>query len=83
MTTLTTTHLTGTRDEWLAARLELLQAEKELTHRSNDQRVHRNPVTLVTPTVRIPGAKSISGYEWSRTPAEGEKSDDDAQDRDT
>src|ERR1022692_2443396 len=27
---------TGTRDEWLAARLELLEAEKELTRRSDD-----------------------------------------------
>ena len=25
--------MTGTRDEWLAARLELLEAEKELTRR--------------------------------------------------
>jgi len=31
-----TTHITGTRQEWLARRLELLQAEKELTHRSDD-----------------------------------------------
>lgn len=30
-----TTHLTGTRKDWLAARLELLKAEKELTHRSD------------------------------------------------
>jgi predicted dithiol-disulfide oxidoreductase (DUF899 family) len=31
-----TKHLTGTRDEWLAARLELLKAEKELTRRSDE-----------------------------------------------
>jgi predicted dithiol-disulfide oxidoreductase (DUF899 family) len=31
-----TTHLTGTRDEWLAARLDLLEAEKELTRRSDE-----------------------------------------------
>jgi predicted dithiol-disulfide oxidoreductase (DUF899 family) len=31
-----TTHKTGTRDEWLAARLELLSAEKELTRRSDE-----------------------------------------------
>jgi len=31
-----TMHLTGTREEWLAARLELLQAEKELTRRGDD-----------------------------------------------
>jgi predicted dithiol-disulfide oxidoreductase (DUF899 family) len=30
-----TTHKTGTREEWLAARLALLKAEKELTHRSD------------------------------------------------
>jgi predicted dithiol-disulfide oxidoreductase (DUF899 family) len=31
-----TKHMTGTRKEWLAARLELLQAEKELTRRSDE-----------------------------------------------
>src|SRR5258705_11212196 len=31
-----TTHRTGTRKEWLAARLELLQAEKELTRRGDE-----------------------------------------------
>ena len=30
-----TKHMTGTREEWLAARLELLKAEKELTRRSD------------------------------------------------
>src|SRR5246500_2741138 len=30
------THRTGTREEWLAARLELLKAEKELTRRSDE-----------------------------------------------
>jgi len=30
-----TSHKTGTREEWLAARLELLEAEKELTRRSD------------------------------------------------
>ena len=29
-------HMTGTREEWLAARLELLDAEKELTRRSDE-----------------------------------------------
>jgi predicted dithiol-disulfide oxidoreductase (DUF899 family) len=32
----TTTHRTGTREEWLAERLELLKAEKELTRRSDE-----------------------------------------------
>jgi predicted dithiol-disulfide oxidoreductase (DUF899 family) len=31
-----TPHTTGTREEWLAARLELLDAEKELTRRSDE-----------------------------------------------
>src|SRR5271165_5963660 len=31
-----TRHMTGTREEWLAARLELLEAEKELTRRSDE-----------------------------------------------
>ena len=31
-----TTHITGTRNEWLAARLELLEAEKELTRRGDE-----------------------------------------------
>ncbi|MEX2126180.1 MAG: thioredoxin family protein [Woeseia sp.] len=35
-----TKHTTGTREEWLAARLELLEAEKELTRR-NDQLARR------------------------------------------
>jgi Bacterial extracellular solute-binding proteins, family 3 len=35
-------------------------ARRECTRRGSDQRVHRNPVTPVTPTVTKPGAKSIS-----------------------
>jgi len=31
-----TKHKTGTREEWLAARLELLEAEKDLTRRSDE-----------------------------------------------
>ena len=31
-----TRHMTGTREEWLAARLELLEAEKEQTRRSDE-----------------------------------------------
>jgi predicted dithiol-disulfide oxidoreductase (DUF899 family) len=31
-----TKHMTGTRNEWLAARLQLLEAEKELTRRSDE-----------------------------------------------
>src|ERR1700730_16286659 len=31
-----TKHMTGTHKDWLAARLELLEAEKELTRRSDE-----------------------------------------------
>ncbi|MFM0475271.1 DUF899 domain-containing protein [Paraburkholderia strydomiana] len=33
---MTTTHTTGTREQWLAARIDLLNAEKELTRRSDE-----------------------------------------------
>jgi predicted dithiol-disulfide oxidoreductase (DUF899 family) len=44
-----TEHRTGTRDEWLAARLELLDAEKELTRRSDELARQRQQL----PWVRI------------------------------
>jgi predicted dithiol-disulfide oxidoreductase (DUF899 family) len=31
-----TKHMTGTRKEWLVARLELLEAEKDFTRRSDE-----------------------------------------------
>jgi predicted dithiol-disulfide oxidoreductase (DUF899 family) len=42
-------HRTGTREEWLAARVELLQAEKELTRRSDELARRRQEL----PWVRI------------------------------
>src|SRR3979411_304998 len=44
-----TRHMTGTREEWLAARLELLDAEKELTRRSDELARRRQEL----PWVRI------------------------------
>ncbi|HEX7186398.1 MAG TPA: DUF899 domain-containing protein [Thermoanaerobaculia bacterium] len=44
-----TTHRTGTREEWLAARLELLEVEKELTRRSDELARRRQEL----PWVRI------------------------------
>ncbi len=44
-----TTHMTGTREEWLAARLELLEAEKELTRRGDELARRRQEL----PRVRI------------------------------
>ena len=44
-----TTHTTGTRQEWLAARVDLLEAEKELTRRSDELARRRQEL----PWVRI------------------------------
>ncbi len=44
-----TKHMTGTREEWLAARLGLLEAEKELTRRSDELARRRQEL----PWVRI------------------------------
>jgi predicted dithiol-disulfide oxidoreductase (DUF899 family) len=44
-----TNHTTGTRKEWLAARLDLLKAEKELTHRGDEVALRRQEL----PWVRI------------------------------
>jgi predicted dithiol-disulfide oxidoreductase (DUF899 family) len=46
---MTTTHVTGTREEWLKARLELLEAEKDLTRRSDELAEQRRSL----PWVRI------------------------------
>ena len=50
-----TTHKTGTRDEWLKARLDLLEAEKEHTRRSDElaQRRQMLPWVQVTKDYRF------------------------------
>jgi predicted dithiol-disulfide oxidoreductase (DUF899 family) len=50
-----TKHKTGTRKEWLAARLELLEAEKELTRRSDElaQRRQELPWVRIDKTYRF------------------------------
>src|SRR5262249_35656557 len=47
--TMTTKHATGTRSEWLTARLDLLEAEKELTRRGDEVARRRQEL----PWVRI------------------------------
>ena len=42
-----TTHSTGTRNEWLAARLDLLRAEKELTRRTDEMAQRRQELPWV------------------------------------
>jgi predicted dithiol-disulfide oxidoreductase (DUF899 family) len=56
-----TTHRTGTRSEWLAARLELLEAEKEHTRRSDELARRRQDL----PWVRIDKAYRLETEEGS------------------
>ena len=56
-----TTHTTGTREEWLAARLELLKAEKELTRRSDELAQQRQAL----PWVRVDKAYRFETDEGS------------------
>jgi len=55
MTTLMTKHATGTRNEWLAARLDLLKQEKELTRLSDEvaQRRQELPWVPIDKTYRF------------------------------
>jgi predicted dithiol-disulfide oxidoreductase (DUF899 family) len=61
-----TKHRTGTRDEWLAARLELLEAEKELTRRSDELARRRQEL----PWVRIDKAYRFETDEGSASLAD-------------
>ena len=54
--------MTGTREEWLAARLELLEAEKELTRRSDELARRRQEL----PWVRIDKAVPIRDRRGER-----------------
>jgi predicted dithiol-disulfide oxidoreductase (DUF899 family) len=61
-----TTHMTGTRKEWLAARLELLGAEKELTRRSDELARRRQEL----PWVRIDKGYRFENDEGSASLAD-------------
>jgi predicted dithiol-disulfide oxidoreductase (DUF899 family) len=63
MTTHATTHKTGTREEWLTARLELLEAEKELTRRGDELARRRQEL----PWVRIDKEYRFETDEGSAT----------------
>src|SRR3974390_295546 len=56
-----TNHETGTREEWLAARLELLEAEKYLTRRSDELARQRQEL----PWVRVDKAYRFETDEGS------------------
>jgi predicted dithiol-disulfide oxidoreductase (DUF899 family) len=61
-----TTHTTGTRKEWLARRLELLEAEKELTRRSDELARRRQAL----PWVRVEKEYRFDTDEGSASLAE-------------
>src|SRR5581483_1266323 len=61
-----TTHKTGTRKVWLKARLELLEAEKELTRRSDELAERRQEL----PWVRIDKEYRFDTDEGSATLAD-------------
>jgi predicted dithiol-disulfide oxidoreductase (DUF899 family) len=61
-----TKHITGTRQEWLTARLELLEAEKELTRRSDEVARRRQEL----PWVRIEKPYRFETDEGSASLAE-------------
>jgi len=61
-----TTHMTGTREEWLAARLKLLEAEKELTRRSDELARQRQEL----PWVRVDKAYRFDTDEGSASLAD-------------
>jgi predicted dithiol-disulfide oxidoreductase (DUF899 family) len=61
-----TTHLTGTREAWLAARLELLKAEKDLTRRSDELARRRQEL----PWVRVDKKYRFETDEGSASLAE-------------
>jgi predicted dithiol-disulfide oxidoreductase (DUF899 family) len=61
-----TRHTVGTREEWLAARVELLQREKELTRRSDELARERQAL----PWVRVDKEYSFETAEGTRTFAE-------------
>jgi predicted dithiol-disulfide oxidoreductase (DUF899 family) len=56
-----TNHMTGTREEWLTARIELLAAEKELTRRSDELAQRRQAL----PWVRVDKAYRFETDEGS------------------
>src|SRR2546421_3995629 len=59
-------HKTGTREEWLAARLELLEAEKALTRRSDELARKRQEL----PWVRIEKEYRFETDEGTKTLSE-------------
>ena len=67
-----TTHITGTRQEWLAQRLKLLEAEKELTRRGDELARRRQELPWVRIDKEYPfetenGSSSLSNLFGGRS----------------
>ena len=61
-----TTHAIGTREQWLTARLELLETEKELTRRGDELARRRQEL----PWVRVDKAYRFEAEEGSASLAD-------------
>jgi len=68
-----TKHITGTREDWLAARLELLKAEKELTKRGDELASGGRNCRGFAPTRNINSTPMKGKPPW-RTSSEGARS---------
>ena len=71
-----TSHRTGTREEWRTARLQLLEAEKDLTRRSDALAEARQALNLSHG--RAP-ARAGSAASVMKATNEGDDRDDEAQ----
>ncbi len=68
-----TTHKTGTREEWLAARLGLLKAEKDLSRRSDELARQRQELPWVRVTRRT-DSRPMKGAPHCQASSEGSRS---------
>ena len=68
-----TDHSTGTREEWLSARLELLDAEKELTRRGDELAPMRQDLPWVR-SRRGTASRQMRELRLSPTCSEGARS---------
>jgi predicted dithiol-disulfide oxidoreductase (DUF899 family) len=65
-----TKHRTGTRKEWHAARLELLEAEKELTRQSDELARRRQELPWVRIDRSIDSRPTRGGPRWQTSSAD-------------
>ena len=59
-----TTHTTGTREDWLAARIDLLEAEKALTRQSDEVARRRQELPWVRVDKSTASTPSTAPLPW-------------------